>query len=351
MDNKWVKAGNIYRIRDIGSQVDKIEPGVYKLGADMMGFYLEYQYKQFKFPYKVYGMDSSFVGRVCKTFKHVNDNLGVLLNGIKGSGKTVVSKRICNQLELPVIIIADKYEGINHFINEFQQEAVFLFDEYEKIFKDGYEMLTVMDGVMNTPYKKVFILTTNDTWVNSNMLQRPGRIRYFKSFGQLGVEAIEEIVDDKLDNKAFKGDIMKFISQLETITVDIVKCIVDECNIHGETPDKFADVFNVKKSDDEVDIYSISAEGKKLVYREVQVVPKKLDANKHINVPFRVNGSTIGFIKQVNGDGTFVIEEVVCDEDGDEIIDDKTGVPKKQFVTYKIENCNTVHPAFYGYNY
>ena len=59
------------------------------------------------------------------------------------------------------------------------------------------------------------------------MLQRPGRLRYVKTFEDLTVGVIMEIVDDKLIHKQHREKTVNFISKLDTITIDIVKAVVD----------------------------------------------------------------------------------------------------------------------------
>jgi hypothetical protein len=103
-----------------------------------------------------------------------------------------------------------------------------------------------MDGIFKSEYKHVFLLTTNDLYINRNMLQRPGRIRYVKTYEDLTSDIVEEIIDDLLINKSHKEDCIASISKLEIITVDLVKSIIQEINIHNESPKKFMDFFNVK---------------------------------------------------------------------------------------------------------
>jgi hypothetical protein len=105
-----------------------------------------------------------------------------------------------------------------------------------------------MDGIFKTAYKHVFLLTTNDLFINRNMLQRPGRIRYVKTYEDLTSEVVEEIIDDMLVNTSHKEDCIQSISNLAIITVDLVKSIIQEVNIHDEAPSKFIDFFNVKGS-------------------------------------------------------------------------------------------------------
>ena len=158
------------------------------------------------------------------------------------------AKLICNTLNLPVIVVDGKYDYLPTFISELQQNVVIFIDEYEKIYKENGDVLTVMDGIFKTAYKHVFLLTTNDLFINRNMLQRPGRIRYVKTYEDLTSEVVEEIIDDMLVNTSHKEDCIQSISNLAIITVDLVKSIIQEVNIHDEAPSKFIDFFNVKGS-------------------------------------------------------------------------------------------------------
>lgn len=60
-----------------------------------------------------------------------------------------------------------------------------------------------MDGVFNSPYRRVFLLTTNNLYVNENLIGRPSRIRYKKTFGNLQPEVVQEYLDDNLKNKKY----------------------------------------------------------------------------------------------------------------------------------------------------
>ena len=89
---------------------------------------------------------------------------------------------------------------------------------------------------------------SNTLYVNENLLARPSRIRYLKVFGNLELPIIFEILDDLLINKAHKDSLITYISSLEIITVDIVKAIIEECNIHDCPAEDFQDFFNVQKA-------------------------------------------------------------------------------------------------------
>lgn len=248
MQTSWFKNGHEYHYGEVSNQIDVLPVGIYNIKANPMSgkIHLCRVEDNFKFNHKIYGLEKDFIQRVQRTYDCVNDNLGILLNGIRGTGKSVTAKQICNILNLPVIIVDEKYDTLPTFISELQQNVVVFIDEYEKIYKEDSDILTVMDGIFKTEYKHVFLLTTNDLFINRNLLQRPGRIRYVKTYEDLSPEIVEEIVDDMLVNKKHKEDCIATISKLEIITVDLVKSIIQEVNIHDQSPKKFIDFFNVK---------------------------------------------------------------------------------------------------------
>ncbi len=183
--------------------------------------------------------------------------------------------------------------------------------EFEKVFpseyKVGSKLLTVMDGVMKNEYRKMFLLTTNDLSVEPNLLQRPGRIRYMKTFGNLNKEVVTEIVDDQLRNKEIRDELIEFISFLELITVDIVTALISECNIHNVTPRVFEDFFNIKKLSDVFDVYEVTKEGDKMFSLGAKIYPGIITEG-YEGYTFKVDKKTIGDIETVNNNGTFEVE-------------------------------------------
>jgi len=316
----WGVNGEIYSPEKFSHQVEKLPAAVYLIGQSMFGYYLEMIEEKFEFPYKIYGLERSLIDRVKRTYQYGNTNLGVLLNGIKGTGKTVTAKQICNELNLPVILINQAFENMSNvaeFIADIEQDVIIFFDEYEKIFKNGDDsMLTIMDGALNNEFRKVFLLTTNSLRVNDNLIQRPGRIRYIKTFSNLTLKNILEIVEDKLNFPEFKDETIKFISQLELITVDIVSAVVQEVNIHQEAPDVFESVFNVSKVRGSHDVYRIAKDklGKhreEKIFSEANVSPLYLSKEHSIGDSLYINKKYFGEINDVIDSHTVQISKAV----------------------------------------
>lgn len=270
----WLQSGNTYQMGNLSTAVDVLPIGIYELKYNQKtGFYLNRTSDKFELPTKVYGLEEFLINRIIKTWISKKENLGVLLNGVKGSGKTITAKIIANNINLPVIMINEDYgEGVNpnSFLNTIQEDVVVLIDEYEKIYEKSSELLTVMDGVIQNGYRKLFLLTTNGLFINDNLLDRPGRIRYLKTFNTLTESTIISIIEDKLINKSHYNNCLALLKKINKLTVDVCLSIIDEINIHNVVDIDFCSFFNAAEIVKYVyDIEFISSE--EIVYLPIVV--------------------------------------------------------------------------------
>lgn len=276
MNSVWSKAGNSYSLSEVSHQVKDLPAGIYRLEFNSMfnQFYLDHVQDKFDFPYKIYGVETEFIQRVKKSWDNTRINMGVLLNGLKGTGKTVTAELICNEMSMPVILIQKHYDGLVSFLNSIQQDVIIFIDEYEKIYdKYNNSLLSVMDGAFRTDSRKMFLLTTNELNIEKNMLQRPSRIRYIKSYTDLTLDIIMRVVDDKLVHKELRDVTIKMISELPIITMDLVKSVIEEVNIHHEDPALFKDFFNVQGDRSDIyNVYVINEDGTREEFHKSAVV-------------------------------------------------------------------------------
>jgi len=349
---KWSQDGSIYSLSDVTTHVDALPVGVYLLKKSIFGLYLSKISDKFEFSHKIYGIETDLINRVVKTYNSTNRNLGVLLNGVKGTGKTVTSKLLANALNLPIILIDQTFEdfSITEFLNSIHQNVIISIDEYEKVFGKDAELLTIMDGVMSTESRKVFILTTNETYINENLLQRPGRIRYFKTYKDLPSDTICEVIDDLLLCPEHKEGILKFVSSLEIITIDVLKAIIEEVNIHNEDPVHFKDVFNVKKMTGKFNIIELVENEEKKVTETlfqsgVRISPKSFDQYSEGD-NFYIDGEKFGEIEEVLGFDTIIVK-VKEEEDADSKSSKSSKKNKKpEIKTFRIEVYDSLHKSF-----
>ena len=71
------------------------------------------------------------------SFKGRKGNLGILLEGLKGTGKSLQAKHLCKNAGLPVILFTADWHGptLEKFLARIKQSAILFFDEFEKIYK------------------------------------------------------------------------------------------------------------------------------------------------------------------------------------------------------------------------
>ena len=251
-DLKWIKSGSRYnQVEGEIESVPAIPPGIYETELTMTGWYLHKTADRFEFPYKLYDLQNDFLLHLKKTYEHTTGNLGILFNGIRGTGKTVTAKMFANMLNLPIIIVksmGDDNNGLISYLSSFNFDCIFFFDEFEKQFNENdCSILQFMDGVYSSNSRRIFLLTTNSLSVNENLLSRPSRIRYIREFGNLDEKVVREYLKDNLHDQDATEELIGYVDTLTISTIDILKTIVEEVNIHGI--DQFLEIkkfFNVK---------------------------------------------------------------------------------------------------------
>ena len=257
---KWINEGGVYYpIPGYATIYTSPGSGVFQIKVDYQNrLGLARIADSFEFDFKLYDLGCEDIfERVTKTwlsdtFSSGNKNLGVIFNGLKGTGKTIAAKLLSNRLGLPVVVVSKPIDGLLEFIQSLCFECIILIDEAEKTFNDDKEVLLKMiDGVYNNS-RKLYLLTTNRLTVDENLIGRPGRIRYIKQFGNLTAKAVEDYIEDNLVDKSMRQGILELVDSLLISTIDILKSIVEEVNIHGEIPED--KMLNIPKADYHFDV-------------------------------------------------------------------------------------------------
>lgn len=258
--SKLIKNGKNFNVAEIEGTYEQLPLGVYNLNLCNSGYYLTKQ-SDFVLPDKIYG-DMSVVDRWLKTYNTKKRNVGVLLAGLKGGGKTITAKLLAIKANKPIININQPYGGtefIDFITNKVLGDCVIFIDEYEKIYSNQKgettdSLLSLLDGPYETHH--LFIFTVNETTINSNMMNRPSRILYSKKYEGLGEEDIEEIANDLLVNKKHMDDLLRTTKKIFQLSYDVLISIIDEVNRFDEpaseciqymnlTPDKIR--FDIKQ--------------------------------------------------------------------------------------------------------
>ena len=184
--------------------------------------------------------DILFKQRVINNFNSSEKTTGVLLAGLKGSGKTLAAKLLCKQANLPVIIVDPSFNSrdLNRFFTSFNTPVAIIFDEVDKNTDkrwDTAQMLSFLDGMQDTG-KKLVVFTCNETKsLDDNLLDRCSRIRYYKCYKALDRDTVKLIIDDIMKNNKDTVILLDFImNHIKTVNYDniisFVKEVYDYCD-------------------------------------------------------------------------------------------------------------------------
>lgn len=241
--HNFIKNGNEVKFKQNkpGEEYSLENGKVYKINFNGYGeVYLDIM-PNLIMPKKLYISEqkNKFVQKILNQYKTQDSGvLGVMLSGLKGSGKTVTAKQIAMESNLPIILI-DKYIHTRYFKDAVRLLAnipvCIIFDEIDKMggIANMEDMLSIMDGT-DTFGKILFILTcNNERKIDENMKDRCSRIRYWKKFEETPKEVTEEIIKDRLDNKELIETVKNFIEKnFNNSIFDNICAFIDEINLN-----------------------------------------------------------------------------------------------------------------------
>ena len=243
------------------------------------GFYLE-KYSEFQMTEsKIYGIHLDKVHKVLKSFEAFNRNLGVILSGDKGIGKSLFARLLGKEAVnngVPVIIVDGFIEGIGSFIDSINQEVMILFDEFDKTFARGRDdavdpqasMLSLFDGVAQG--KKLFVVTCNELrGLNGFLVNRPGRFHYHFRFEYPSAEDIRNYLHDKLIPEAYSAieDVVNF-SKRVALNYDCLRAIAFELNLGQDFSGAISDLNIINVERERYRVMAKFADGSTLVNKD-----------------------------------------------------------------------------------
>ena len=271
---KIIKIDNVYKITEGAMAViERLPAAAYVVRFQQQeGFFLE-EYGEIEVNGKIYGDVAVKIAKTFSTFGKLDRNMGVLLSGEKGIGKTTFLKNLASEAiarGMPVIIVDRYIPGIDSFLRKITQECAVLFDEYEKRFgedcstrgirADGLgdwdipqqsmtsmyshqtELLELFDGISNG--RKLFVLTCNDIRsINNYLIDRPGRIHYhFKFHYPMPKDILEYAHDNvKPEYQSECRTILNY-SFFTKVSYDALRAIIFEVNTGLSTEEALKDL-------------------------------------------------------------------------------------------------------------
>lgn len=256
----FIKTNNVIELRDLPVNPEissQLANGIYLLKAyqTMQGLSCELFIKDlFPLPEKLYGDIIGRTKHIMTAYEKSDNNMGVLLEGLSGSGKTLQAKHLCNVLsqKYPVIILSeDSVKYLNYIYSFINQPVVFLCDEFEKQFEtiENQEyLLTLLDGTLVS--HNLFILTANDfEKINPYLLNRPARIRYWFKYRNLPEDTVVEILEDRLQDKSKQEEILYLLKQVRNLSYDNLMSFLEECNWFKDiSPKNLINILNIQKA-------------------------------------------------------------------------------------------------------
>lgn len=273
---KVVRQNNTYNIyEDDMETLTELPVAVYGIRYNPdMGWYLVRQNDPVLTEKKIYGVHEEKVAKVLSSFEKINRNLGVLLSGDKGIGKSLFIKLFCfkaMERGIPVIRV-DAGINVSDFIESIQQEVLVVFDEFDKNFsnlENQDRLLSLFDGMLSG--KKMFAIVCNDTRKLSEfLLGRPGRFHYHFKFEYPGLaDAKEYLEDNVLPEYQGEVEIASVYAFLYNYSYDALRSIVFELNTGAKFLHVLPDLNINKKA--RKSLTMLFYEGEDLIYVSNQV--------------------------------------------------------------------------------
>lgn len=265
---KIIKTSNTYSIFSGESLEvhDTVPVGTYQVDYNLLkGLHLKKIQDLVAGEEKVYGESTKKVDKIMAAWPLMNRNLGILLSGGKGHGKSLMMRQLSERaraIGLPIILINTPYNGLVDFLNSIEQEVVFAFDEFEKVFpknldeKDSGDdtaqaqspLLSLFDGTSSN--KRMFIATINDLWdLSSFFKNRPGRFHYHIRFTSPKFDEIKEYLQDNMVQRQDEIDVIAdFLSTISS-SFDILRAIVFELNLRDDSFEEILKDLNIMSSE------------------------------------------------------------------------------------------------------
>ncbi|WP_151708845.1 AAA family ATPase [Acinetobacter brisouii] len=243
MTTQYLRQNDTYHIApDVsGVAIDNLPAGFYRLCYnDKFDTYWLQIANPLKLIPKAYGNAYQHQARIMDTFNERTEiPTTVLLEGYKGTGKTLLAKKLCvdfvNNGGICILqnepYIGESYKG---FLQKIGQQKIVFIDEFDKVYtktEHVNDMLTLLDGMY--PMHTLFVMTMNADSRGSRyeyFHNRPGRVYYSLKFGSISETTIREYAADMLTNKGRVEEMIEYIGRFSMFNMDMLTVLVKEIN-------------------------------------------------------------------------------------------------------------------------
>ena len=232
---------------------DEIPNRVYTVAGVRFGMVRMKVVEDFKLPETLYGDIEQRADFFLNRFNSLG-KMGLLLEGVKGTGKTLLAKLIAQKSGYPVLIMNESWdsEDLGHIfreINKTKKPWIIIMDEFEKNFSHSAQQrfLSILDGTVEN--NCFFIVCANDR-LNTYLYNRPGRLRYRIQYNYLTAPQIREALETNLPDTD-PAEIDRICIQLVpySINYDILTCIMEDIK-SGVPVNVFLPILNIKPESD-----------------------------------------------------------------------------------------------------
>lgn len=226
----------VIRMNDESNLIDHVPAMVYKASIGRPGIIMVKDRPTFTLPQLRFGKHNARVKQITASYDRFGKSNGVLLHGLKGSGKSLLAEELGNWMiaqDLPVIMVTEPMgaEELGIIIKAIGPCMVY-FDEFGKIYNEKVERERLLPLFSDTSFLGVmFVITGNEAEEFSDYLvNRPQRFRYNIGFGtSIDLETLHDImakmqVSEHL-HKAFEAYVKRESGKLN---FDSLLCVIRE---------------------------------------------------------------------------------------------------------------------------
>ncbi len=351
--------------KDTLKTYDELPAATYKIAFNpMQGFSLVKIDSFVNREEKIYGNHEEKVNKIIRSYDLTNRSLGVILSGDKGMGKSLFVNLLGEAMidkGIPVIICQDNYPGVSNFIESIKQDALFIFDEYEKNFPingDGEtqnKMLSLFDGLSQT--KRMYAITVNKLRDLSDfILNRTGRFHYHLRFDYPTQEELRIYMEDKVKEEYHSEikNVAEFATRIR-LNYDTLRSIAFELNLGYGFKESIGDM-NILQANS----YTYDVEVKFAGYDETIKIPDRsmnaFDTEEEIAMKgpvLKETGKSVGIevtfdpSKATLVDGVMVVDgEYAQLEAYSRADEDSMKYVEVEYITYKLSKTANLHYNF-----